>query len=302
MRQFAKISPKFWLGETARAIRCHPEAQIVAYYLLTSPHSNMLGMYCLPLAYISGDTGLPFEGVTKGVTKLVEVGFCDYDKNVDLVLVFKMALFQTGDVLGEKDNNRTMVAKLYAELPESRLLSTFYGIYGSAYGLPLHRGLGTPLPTPFGETRDMRHETRDTETGNTIPPLALVSGKPKPSDAVNDVFTYWATTTNHPKARLDPKRTKSIQQALKLGYTVADLKQAIDGNKRSPYHSGKNQTNTVYDSLELILRDASKIDGFIAFSEGTGTNLGQSVDDFMADSKAITERLFKNNEKVVNNG
>lgn len=167
MRPFAKISPKLWLGKTARELRGHQEAQIVSYYLLTGPHSTMLGIYCLPLAYIQGDTGLSPEGVAKGVAKLVEVGFCAYDEKVDLVLVFRMAEFQMGASLSENDNNRMMALRLYEELPESSLLATFYDIYGDAYGLPEQRGLPTPLPTPSGETRDLRLETRDLKPENS---------------------------------------------------------------------------------------------------------------------------------------
>ncbi|MCJ2205071.1 hypothetical protein K9T61_05110 [Escherichia coli] len=44
MRDYAKVSPRFWLGETGRELRkAGAEAQVVAFYLMTSPHANMLG-------------------------------------------------------------------------------------------------------------------------------------------------------------------------------------------------------------------------------------------------------------------
>ena len=54
MRDYAKVSPKFWTGETGREIRRLDkeggsqgaskgvEGALVALYLMTSPHSNML--------------------------------------------------------------------------------------------------------------------------------------------------------------------------------------------------------------------------------------------------------------------
>ena len=59
MREYSKITPQFWLGSTGKKLRGHTEAQIVATYLLTSPHANMLGLYYLPKMFISHETGLP---------------------------------------------------------------------------------------------------------------------------------------------------------------------------------------------------------------------------------------------------
>jgi hypothetical protein len=81
---------------------------------------------------------------------------------------------------------------------------------------------------------------------------------------VDSIFDHWKKTMNHPKARLDEKRKKKIREALKLGYTQADLIAAIDGCAKSPYHMGNDGRNfTVYDDLELILRDAKHIDQFL---------------------------------------
>ncbi|ENG6564474.1 hypothetical protein ABU498_004766 [Escherichia coli] len=54
MRDYAKVSPRFWLGETGRELRkAGAEAQVVAFYLMTSPHANMLGLYYLPVLYLA---------------------------------------------------------------------------------------------------------------------------------------------------------------------------------------------------------------------------------------------------------
>lgn len=53
MRDYAKISPKFWIGETGREMReLGLPARALAFYLMTSPHSNMLGIYYLPIVYM----------------------------------------------------------------------------------------------------------------------------------------------------------------------------------------------------------------------------------------------------------
>lgn len=66
MRDFTKLSPKFWISKSQKKIRdAGPEAMIVALYLLSSPHSNMLGFYYLPLPLIAYETGLGLEGASK---------------------------------------------------------------------------------------------------------------------------------------------------------------------------------------------------------------------------------------------
>lgn len=91
-----------------------------------------------------------------------------------------------------------------------------------------------------------------------------ISAKAKALSAdVLRIFTHWQTRMNHPTAKLDDRRKRVIQNALKLGYSADDLIFAIDGCAKSPHHMGKNDNGTVYDSVELIFRSADKIDGFI---------------------------------------
>jgi hypothetical protein len=49
------------------------------------------------------------------------------------------------------------------------------------------------------------------------------------------------------------------EDALKT-YSADDLKTAISGYKNSPHHMGQNENKTVYDDIELFLRDAKRID------------------------------------------
>lgn len=85
------------------------------------------------------------------------------------------------------------------------------------------------------------------------------------ADDVFEIFACWKATFAHDKAKLDDKRKKRIRSALSLGYSVEDLCNAINGCSLSPFHMGDNTNGQRYDSLDLILRDAEKIDQFIGF-------------------------------------
>jgi hypothetical protein len=67
LRDYAKIGPQFWIGSTGKKLReFGTEATIVAFYLLSNPHANMLGLYYLPKLYIAHETPLGPEGASKG--------------------------------------------------------------------------------------------------------------------------------------------------------------------------------------------------------------------------------------------
>lgn len=86
-----------------------------------------------------------------------------------------------------------------------------------------------------------------------------ISVEPERSTAVSRIFDHWKSTHQHPQARLDAKRQRVITTALK-SYTESQLIDAISGYRNSPHHMGQNESKTVYDSIELMLRDAEHID------------------------------------------
>lgn len=102
-------------------------------------------------------------------------------------------------------------------------------------------------------------------------------------DPVDEVFEHWKRVWNHPKSALDPKRIAAIKRALK-GYQVADLCASISGYQNSPHHTGQNDRQTVYDDIELFLRDSSHIDAGIRFS---------------ANPQSLTSELANHNVRVL---
>jgi len=145
---YAKISSKFWSGSTGRAIRGDTNAQIVALYLLTSPHANGIGVFHCPPLYISYETGIPLEGALKGLERLSEVGFLTLDKGSEWVWIHEMLSYQMGDDLKPNDNRIKHIIKLYHNIPESLIKSSFYEKYKEKYLLNLEAPL-KPLISPF---------------------------------------------------------------------------------------------------------------------------------------------------------
>lgn len=140
MRDYAKVSPKFWTGETGQALsRRGSEALVVALYLMTSPHSNMLGLYYQPVLYLAEETGLTPEGASKGLQACIEEGFCQYDPQAKMVWVIEMAGYQIGSELAENDKRCKGIQKDYNALPNCQFLGDFFDRYAHAFHLTERR-------------------------------------------------------------------------------------------------------------------------------------------------------------------
>lgn len=77
-------------------------------------------------------------------------------------------------------------------------------------------------------------------------------------DAVLAHYREW-----HPKSRPGDKQRKLVAARLKEGWTVADLQAAIDGNHRSPFHCGRNDTGAKHHTLRVIFRDSDQVQRFM---------------------------------------
>lgn len=177
MRDYAKVSSRIWTGETGKALRGHPEAQIVRDYLLTSPHSNMLGLYYLPELYIAHETGLPSEGASKGLRRVVEVGFASYDPLEEVVWVYNMAAWQVladGQVsMSPKDNRVKGVNKAYAGLPKCMFLGSFFDRYASVFHLENRRPDSTESASPSeAPSKALRSQEQEQEQEQEKDPLS----------------------------------------------------------------------------------------------------------------------------------
>lgn len=114
-----------------------------------------------------------------------------------------------------------------------------------------------------GET--VTHEGGQTVTlegGQNVIPLTK-NNELNQKEAVDKIFILWCQVAekNLKRTKLDNKRRRLITNALK-DYSEEDVMMAVVGWKNSPWHSGKNDQNKVYNDLGLLLRDSSKIEYF----------------------------------------
>lgn len=102
-------------------------------------------------------------------------------------------------------------------------------------------------------------------------------------DAVETIFAYWQKKMDSPKSALDGNRRGLIEKALK-SYTPEQICKAIRGCSKTPHNMGDNERGAKYNGLDLILRNAEKIDYFIRLDDappppaGAGLNKQEALE------------------------
>ncbi|MDB5579635.1 MAG: hypothetical protein JWR80_4811 [Bradyrhizobium sp.] len=152
------VRPSFWTGSTGRALRQDPDAQRLALYLMTSPHSNSLGVFRCPIQYMATETGSTTEGASMSLARLFLLDFCTYDEVTETVWVHEMAKYQIGVVLKATDKRQKHVQRIFNEIENSLMQQAFFTKYGIAYNLAFDStsvqdvssddGTTKPVPSP----------------------------------------------------------------------------------------------------------------------------------------------------------
>jgi hypothetical protein len=163
VRDYAKVCPKFWTGQTCKDVRARgSEGALVALYLMTSPMSNMLGLFNQPLLYMAHETGLGLEGASKGLQACIDAKFCKYDQASETVWVIEMAAYQIASELKASDNRCAGIQKDYDGLSDNPFLGEFFDRYQRAFHLSNRRGWkGASKPLPSQEQEQEQEQEQD---------------------------------------------------------------------------------------------------------------------------------------------
>ena len=289
MRDFSKVSGNFWTGGTGREIRGDLQTQVVAMYLMTTNHSNMIGVYHCPILYIAHETGSPLEGATKGLARLIEGGFCTYDQDSETVWVHEMAKFQIGGPLAEKDLRVKGIQKIFDALPDNAIKSMFYERYKTEYRLKYEpktppktqapsKPLASPLQAPTkpeegegegeeeGEVKTLRTDrTKNslTLTGEFLPASPAGRKDPKPEIDTDLQKACKATWDSYAAAYAKKYGVAPIRNA-PVNSQIKAMVQRV-GREESPFvaafyltHSDAYYVRRAHDTATL-LKDCEKL-------------------------------------------
>lgn len=184
MRDYARLSPGFWIGHTGRLIRERGrDAQVVAVYLLSAPQANMIGLYYLPLPTLCHETGILHKEALKALRSLYEAKFAEYDPASEVVWVYNMARYQIAEQLEANDKRCKGVWRELSAYKHTKFFRPFSDRYRSDFHLPPLENLdqpGSPIEAPSKTLRsqdqeqdqDQEQEQDQKNSGGQVPMLA----------------------------------------------------------------------------------------------------------------------------------
>lgn len=183
MRDYAKVDPRFWTGDTGKRIRAAgPQSQVVAFYLLTCPSSNMIGLYYLPLPTLCHEVGCTPERAREALEALSQGDFAYYDEGSEYVWVPRMAAFQIEAGLKPGDNRIVGIRKLVGQLKHGPFVDQFLERYAAAFHLVEQEAPSKPLASP-SEARSRK------KSRSRIPPKPPCSDKEETRKRFDEFWT-----------------------------------------------------------------------------------------------------------------
>lgn len=116
--------------------------------------------------------------------------------------------------------------------------------------------LMTPVPVPVPVVCSKEH-------------THVVLDKPKATSGVSELFDFWRLATSKPGAKLDSKRERLLGRVIK-DYGFETCCDVVRGYMLSPHHTGTNDRNTPYLTIEVMFRDAKQVEqGLDYFRSGS---------------------------------
>ena len=215
VRKYAKVSPRLWTGSLGKALRGDPLLQSLAMYLLTSPHSNLAGLYLLPIAYICADLGHTERRIRAGLSKLEALGFCRYDDATERVWVIEALRHELGPHNGQlspKDKRVKGLKSILGDHAVSALVQEF------------HEHYNLPFPSPFeAPSKPLRSQEQEQEQDG--------EQEQEQEDRARELveaWNEWASRNDRPAARLTQKRRLKVLTRIGEGLAWDELVKELD--------------------------------------------------------------------------
>lgn len=245
MARIRSIKPEFWTSQTLAQVS--PSARLL--FIATWTYSDDRGRFQAAPALL-GSQAFPMDGIAPGeiermVAELAGAG---------VIRLYQQAGKLYGEVANWKEHqpiNRPSPSRFPEPDPAEFTEPSLNGHGGLSEDSPPEQGAGS---------REQGAGSREPEQGKNH----LSSDERSTALARTDIDQVWsAYQAHHPQSALTDKRRKLIRARLKEGRTPADLVAAIEGCHASDFHRGANDRHRRFDTIELILRDAGKVEDFM---------------------------------------
>lgn len=221
MREYGKVHSSFWSSPSIRGLS--DDGKMLALYLLTSPHSNIIGAFRLPDGYACEDLEWSSERVAKGFAELLSNGFANRCETTKWVWVVKHLDWNPP----ENPNQRKSAAKIAGTIPDQCAWKpVFIEVCGDLIGLE-----PTPKPNPCETVSEpllnqkQKQEQKQEQKGSVPEPSPLA---PSPAGAVCKALRAIGFTATNPS---DPRLIALLDAGATTAEIIAVGEEAVRGGK-----------------------------------------------------------------------
>ena len=293
MSRYRKVDKRTWSDEKYRNLSSPPPCgKHLWLYLITGPHTGPIpGLFRAGEAAMAEDLGWPLEGFREAFREVSSKGMAKADWEAKLVWLPKALKYNKP----ASPNVVKSWANEWDELPECALRNQAFQAIKAFL-----EGFGEGFRKAFGKACANQEQEQEQEQDIYNRPVCEPDGsrlnpdqvdqapnEPSPKEARDDIQEVWQHyRTHHPKATKVLRSTRKVYRLIKAAladYTVDEIKAAIDGYHRSPWHTGENPSGQKYLGLDLIVRSADHIQRGLEMGDpknnGSGGRSSRSVLD-----------------------
>lgn len=173
MRDYGKVHTAVWSSPTFRALS--DDGQLLAFYLMTSPHSTIAGVFRLPDGYVCEDMQWSAERVAEAFAELLSNGFANRCETCKWVWVVKHLEWNPP----ENPNQRKSASKVAHGVPdECGWKQEFMRLCGPSLGIDLPK-TANPSETVGEPLANQEPEQKQEQEKSTRAEALSIPGVPR---------------------------------------------------------------------------------------------------------------------------
>lgn len=219
MRDYGTVASQFWVRGTGKELRGDMEAQLVALYLMTSPHANMIGVFHLPVMYLAHETGLTIEKAQAALDRLTAKDFCTYEAESEWICVHRFAANQIGEELKEGDKRIKGVLNEIAKVPGGACLQAFVLRYSTPFHLEI-----SPSEAP---SKPLRSQNRSEQKQKQSPSAQARQTSLPDSFDVSERVWGWSREKGYPVGDVRKQLEAFLSYVKRKGAKYVDWDEAL---------------------------------------------------------------------------
>jgi hypothetical protein len=262
--RYRKIEVRIWGDDKFRALSpLAPSGQALWLYLLTGPHTGPIpGIFRSGRAAMAEELDWTLEDFDKAFQEAFRQGIVKADWKSKVVWIpnaIRCNRPESPNVVTSWGSEWDLIPQCDLKMEAFECIKSYILGMGEAFVKAFDKSLTMPIGNALPKTclnQEQEQEQEQEQKVNTT----VIFGK---HDQVKSIFDYWKKVMHSPKSKLDGKRRTRIAKALE-SYSAYEIGKAIRGCSKTPHNMGQNANGVKYNDIELILRDASHIDRFIA--------------------------------------